>query len=163
MQSSQVSTYLGALISLAGGMVIIVGYFFPLYLFTPAGCGQPPLPYSASPNLWSSIEWSFFPLLMVFLVLGAWFAALFWGESFGLSVLRSVWAIGGLLFQFVFASASLWAAGFGCQEASASSGFSVPLIGFFVLVIGTFLGPRQQSRADSQEHRSTSTPYSHHH
>ncbi len=151
MKSQRTSPRLGAILSLLGGALVIYGVFFLPMVFGHGGGEFTPT------SEWTVVKVYFLyflyvpvvavllalPLLSLLLVLGTSAASLFRELSPRMVTWRRIAAIAGLIIQGTggFVGAVLYSFSF-----NLGAGFWLVLLGFLVMIVGTFLNaPRPVS------------------
>lgn len=143
----------GALLSLLGGALVICGVFFLPMFIVSGGSGN----VNNTSTAW--YEWSVvmnalfhetmvalqagavlfaLPLLSVLFVLAASIASFFQQLSPGLVIWRRIAAIAGLIIQSLLATFTLVIYSISLH-VDFSTGFGLVLIGFIIMIVGTFL------------------------
>ncbi len=153
MQLQRPSSRAGAILSLLGGLLVLCGVFFFPMLIVSGGIGNPNnIHYPTSE--WSAVASLFLgshalglqviavvfalPLLSVFLVLGTSVMTFFRELPLGIIIWRRINAIAGVIVQcllvlltYILYSISL--------SPDFGGGFGLVLLGFMVMIVGTFL------------------------
>lgn len=149
MLSASSSSRPGAIINLAGTVIIIIGLFLPMFMQS-----NPQLPGSIHPIYeWQAVRISTnttltvlfslgvaLPLLSMLIILTTSVATLFSPQRLppGLVILRRIAAIVGLTLQILFESIIYLLSQIGYARTDISWGFILMPIGFLVLVISVF-------------------------
>src|SRR5947209_7678426 len=150
MHSSSSSPHIGAMVSLAGVALIILGFFLPLLTqsnpqLPPTSAPHYPVSeweavraFSGNPGLFTLLGFlAALPLLGMLIVLGISVAGLFRIPLPRLILLKCAAAAWGLAFQLLFNVLVIVFFSIGNARIDIGWGFVVLLIGFIVMLVGT--------------------------